>query len=156
METEPIYGWRGYYIRFNGDFNKFVIKGEYAFGPTWTSPTLQAECLAGNRPDGLERVKRYPYSDISDLKLRAELHLREGVCECGIYSLPADRPPPVGVYAYWDIFAYCKLWGVMVEGAKGLRSQYAEITELYTRDAPFIGKKFFGLEVKNLGEFRRK
>lgn len=151
--TEPIYGWRYFRdIRSASvgirDYTNIVepllalpedikLIGDSTYWVIWKDSYMEAECMEAPFPLRKEILKD---------------HLSTGKCACGIYLKPTLEDIQAygkvsGTYTYPRVYAYCKGWGLCVEGRAGLRCQYVQVLALSSDSEVFIGKKFWGIEV---------
>lgn len=111
-----------------------VLVGGY--GQHWTSGTMQAKCLnvGSIAPDLLEAVQF----------ATAEAHLAQDEDDCGIYMMPPDEKAlEVGSYypeehRHTVVLVDCVGWGVVVDGSRGRRCQFARIERIKTVLPPHV------------------
>jgi len=118
METEPIYGWR--LFRTIG-----TAKLQGCWYNPWPDKNLTAKCIYKHYYVGI--LKSVP--DVRpDKEKVAREHLSLGICSCGIYL---TKEPDINHWHAAEIIAYCKGWGTIVEGERGMRCEHVEILNLY-------------------------
>jgi len=149
QETEPIYGYR-YFRMYQGLDGKTEegLVGDSPFLVIWDKPYMQAQCMvvgsdryATCEQHLLETILPYPYNRS---------------CGCGIYLKKSYQEAFEYGYSlpYPRIIAYCKAWGICVEGTYGIRCQHVQVLGLESIDKYFIGREFWGLKVVDSKGFR--
>lgn len=125
---EEFIGWRGWVVE--GGILHSVNGGE-----VWTPRTeFQAECSLG----------------------KTHKHVPEARCQCGIYSTKTLKKLRSNGYHTAGVFGTISLWGNIIDGGDGYRSEFAYPRIIYV---PFLSWKMvdalkeYGVPVKLLNPF---